>query len=101
MFLRLQGVNTDVRTVTGDTAMSLALGRGHTKIVSLIGNHKSSIAPRGDPGCTTEARTPNAVNAGNVFVFGMFRIWTRPTTASCRTRAPSDAESRATVSACT
>ena len=75
MFFRLfQGVNTDVRTVTGDTAMSLALGRGHTKIVSLIGNHKSSIAPRGDLGCTTEACTPNEANVGNVFVFRMFRI---------------------------
>ena len=26
--------------------MSLALGRGHTKIVSLIGNHKTSVASR-------------------------------------------------------
>ena len=40
-----QGVNADVKTASGDTARSLALDKGHTKIVSLIDNHMGNAYP--------------------------------------------------------
>ena len=44
-----QGVNVNARYVSGDTARSLALVNGHTKIVSLIDNHvaKATAPPVG------------------------------------------------------